>query len=66
VERLFVQKWSNSDMHKKARSFADPLDVIVRHFLPLRLTFIFTPDLQAAQQDKSIIRSFSLCPLQAL
>ena len=25
-----MQQWSDSDLHKKARSFADPLDVIVR------------------------------------
>jgi len=25
-----VQQWSDSDLHKKVRSFADPLDVIVR------------------------------------
>jgi len=29
VERLFVRKWSDSDSHKKARSFAGPLDAIV-------------------------------------
>ncbi len=25
-----MQKWSDSDLHKKARSFAGPLDAIVR------------------------------------
>ncbi len=30
AERLFVREWSDSDSHKKTRSFAGPLDAIVR------------------------------------
>ncbi len=32
AERLFVQKWSDSDSHKKACGFAGPLDAIVMPF----------------------------------
>ncbi len=41
-----MRKWSDSDSHKKARSFAGPLDAIVRErFFYHALEVAFTTDL---------------------
>ncbi len=51
---VFVRKWSDSDSHKTARSFAGPLDVMVRLHYANLLT-ISTPISRNPSNNKTTL-----------